>query len=68
MKLQDCIFGKLVITQDLEIGHIVGLTYTMHLMFAGSLSNMELMDRTIPLVKFPKGERGVHHESLEAYK
>lgn len=67
MKLNQCTLGKLVITSDKKVGHIVGLTYNVSLQFTGNMSDDEKFERTIPLVKFPDGERGVHHSQLKAF-
>ena len=53
MKLSDCTLGRMVITQNKKVGHVVGLTYNIALEFTGGLTPEELLDRTIPLVRFP---------------
>ena len=64
MHLSECEMGKVVITEDLEVGHIVGFTYNLELYNISGLSNKELYDRTVPVVKFPKGERAIHHSNI----
>lgn len=68
MKLKDCTMGRLVKTSVGDIGHIVGLTYSIHVKFTRDMSPEELENRTIPLIKFADGtERGVHPNSLSLY-
>lgn len=67
MKLNQCTYGKMVITEDKEIGHVVGLTYNVSHRFTGGMSNDELFERTIPIVKFPDGERSIHHYLLKPF-
>ena len=68
MKLSKCEHGKLVITEDKEIGMIVGVKYNIELFNCHGLSNEELMERTVPLVQFPKGTRGIHPGNIELFK
>lgn len=68
MQLRECTFGKLVITDNKEVGHIVGLTYNVGIELTGSMSDDEKLERTIPIVKFPRGERGIHHIHLSEFK
>lgn len=67
MKLTECTLGKLVINGK-NVGHIVGLTYNVSLQFTGNMSEDELFERTIPLVRFPDGERAIHHSNLKEFK
>lgn len=67
MKLNECTLGTLVITNEKEVGHIVGLTYNVRIEYTGEMSYDEKFDRTIPLVRFPSGERGIHHENLKRF-
>ncbi len=70
MKLKDCTIGKLVFLQGTGIGHVVGLTYNTGVRYTGMMTVEELLERTIPLVKFP-GEgfpRGVHQDNITEYK
>lgn len=67
MKLHECTYGRMVITQDLEVGFVVGLTYNVDIKFTGEMSKKELFQRTIPLVKFPAGERAIHHGNLKPF-
>lgn len=67
MKLNQCTLGKLVITEKKEVGHIVGLTYNVALELTGGMSDEEKFDRTIPIVKFPNGERAIHHYNLKEF-
>ncbi len=67
MKLSKCILGRLVITKEKEVGHIVGLAYNMDLQFAEKMSAEELLDRTVPIVRFPKGERKIHPANIELF-
>ena len=69
MKLKDCIMGILVKTNDGEIGHIVGLTYNVHVKYTGDLTMEDLEARTVPLVRFPDNtERGIHPNNLSLFK
>ncbi len=68
MKLSKCTHGKLVVTDDEEVGMVVGVTYNIPLIQCGNMSYKELLGRTIPLVQFPAGTRGVHHGNLELFK
>jgi hypothetical protein len=68
MKLHECTFGRMVITDDKKVGHIVGVTYNIPIAHTGGLSYDELFSRTIPLVKFADGERGIHHANLKPFK
>ena len=78
MELHECTMGKMVITEQLEVGFVVGLTYNVNVYTSeGDFSykewhdlkftNEEWYDRTIPLVEFPKGKRGVHHTNLNPF-
>ena len=68
MKLSECKFGEVVVTDELEVGHIVGFTYNLELYNIKGLSDKQLFDRTIPEVKFPKGTRPIHHKNLSLLK
>jgi hypothetical protein len=68
MKLSECTFGAVVINDNLEVGHVVGFTYNIAVCNTGHLSNEELLSRTIPVVKFPKGETPIHHSNLKLFK
>ncbi len=68
MKLNQCTLGKLVITEDKKVGHIVGLTYNISLDLTGYMLDQEKFERTIPLVRFPDGERGIHYSNLSEFK
>jgi hypothetical protein len=69
MKLSECELGKMVITKDLRVGHIIGITYNVHLKFTGKLSKEELFECTIPVVKWADGEEyPVHHVNIELFK
>jgi hypothetical protein len=68
MKLKDCTLGVLVRVKgdDSEIGHVVGLTFNVDIRFTGNMSKQQLVDATIPLIRFAdKTERGVHPSNLE---
>jgi len=67
MKLEQCTLGKLVITNEKEVGHIIGLTYNVSLELAAKMSNEEKFYRTIPIVKFPFGEKAIHHCNLKEF-
>lgn len=73
MNLSECKIGTVVIMRKMcgdayeNIGHIVGLTYNVRLNMTGSMDFSELRERTIPIVRFPDGERSVHHCNLEIY-
>lgn len=67
MKLHECTFGKMVITDDKKVGHIVGVTYNIDIAHTGGLSQDDLFNRTIPLVRFADGERGIHHSNIEPF-
>lgn len=64
MKLHECTFGRMVITNDKKVGFVVGLTYNVNIAQTGAMNIDELFDRTIPLVRFADGERGIHHGNL----
>jgi len=68
MKLKDCQYGVLVITETLEVGHIVGLEYNVTSEYAGSLSNQQLLDATVPVVQFPGGMRTIHPKNIKLFK
>lgn len=68
MKLKDCKMGILVQTNDLEVGHIVGLTYNVHISMTGSMTNEEKLNRVIPVIQFPEGTRGIHQGNIEVFK
>ncbi len=57
MTLAQCTLGRLVITDDKEVGHVVGLAYNVALELTGGMSFADLLPRTVPLVRFPRGER-----------
>ena len=70
MKLKQCEIGKVVHNKSElsgnRVGHIVGFTYNVHPKHTGSMTSEELIERTIPLVRFPDGdEYGVHPVNLE---
>ena len=68
MKLSDCTFGRLVITTtEKEVGHIVGLTYNVALERTGNMDADELLGRTVPVVRFPRGERPIHPSNLAPF-
>jgi hypothetical protein len=68
MQLNECTYGRMVITADKKIGHVVGVTYNVGIALTGGMSNDELFERTIPLVKFADGERGIHHGNIEPFR
>ena len=68
MKLNECTFGRMVITKTKEVGHVVGLTYNTDIRHTGGLPDQELFDRTIPIVKFASGERGIHQGNLSKFQ
>jgi hypothetical protein len=68
MKLSECKIGTMVITKDLEVGHVVGIQYNVGLALTGGMTNEDKFSRTIPTVKFPDGERGVHHGNLKIFR
>ena len=68
MKLKHCSIGKVVVTKDMEVGHIVGLTYNVSLENTHGMTSEDLYNRTIPVVKFPRGKRAVHHCNLSELK
>lgn len=66
MKLRECKMGILVKVKEGEIGHIVGLTYNVHVRHTGNLCVNELIERTIALVRLPDGtDRGIHPSNLD---
>jgi len=67
MKLSKCIHGILVITKDKEVGMIVGIAYNLELINCSGLSKEELLDRTVPLVQFPRGTRSIHPGNIEVF-
>lgn len=68
MKLSECKIGTMVITESLEVGHVVGIQYNVSLAHTGGMTNEDKFSRTIPSVKFADGERGVHHGNLKIFK
>lgn len=68
MKLHECTYGRMVITDDKKVGHIIGVTYNVGLAFTGGMSQSELLNRTIPLVKFADGDRAIHHGNIKPFK
>jgi hypothetical protein len=67
MKLHECTYGRMVITEDKRVGHVIGVTYNVRLAYTGGMSNDDLFERTIPLVKFADGKHGVHHGNLQPF-
>lgn len=67
MKLSHCTIGRLVQTKDGEIGHVTGLTYNVSIQFTGNMTREDLRSRLTPLVRFPEGERAIHHGQLESF-
>lgn len=73
MKLSECKIGEIVQEKSnnifgSNIGHVVGLTYNIHIESLAGMCLEEKNDRVIPLIRFPDGERGVHQSNLEKYK
>ena len=71
MELKDCEIGKVVITSEGEIGHIIGFTYTYSMQTIAQtsrLTQLELNALTIPLVRFPLGDRGINHKNITLLK
>jgi hypothetical protein len=68
MKLSKCEIGKVVVTEDLEVGHIVGFEYNVALENTHGMSKEDLYNRTIPTVKFPRGKRGIHPSNISILK
>ena len=68
MKIEECKYGTVVITGSLELGHIVGFTYNVGIENTGGMSNQDKFDRTIPLVQFADGTRGIHHSNIKIFK
>lgn len=68
MRLKDCKYGLMVITEDKEVGFIVGLTYTCGLEYTGRMSFEEKFENTIPLVAFPNKTRGIHPANIKPFK
>lgn len=68
MQLHECTYGRMVITEDKKIGHVVGVTYNVNIALTGGMSADDLFERTIPLVKFADGERGIHHGNIEPFR
>jgi len=58
----------MVITEDKKIGHVIGVTYNVNIAFTRGMSSDELFERTIPLVKFADGERGIHHGNIKPFR
>jgi hypothetical protein len=67
MKLEDCTYGKMVITKNKEVGFIKGLTFNIHISLTGDMSNHEKYNRTIPIVEFPSGKKAVHPSHLSPF-
>lgn len=68
MKLSQCQYGAMVIDNNLNVGHVVGVAYNINIRHTGGMSDQDLLDRTIPLVQFADGTRGVHHSNLKLFK
>lgn len=68
MKLSECKIGAIIITDDLEVGHIIGVQYNVHISQTGGMTNKEKFKHTIPTVRFPDGERGIHHSNIKLFK
>ncbi len=68
MKLSQCKIGTMVITKDLEVGHVVGIQYNVSIKYTGGMTNEDKFNGTIPTVKFADGERGIHHHNLKVFK
>lgn len=58
----------MVITKDKKIGHVIGVTYNVNIALTGWMTEDDLFERTIPLVKFADGERGIHHGNIELFR
>lgn len=67
MKLSECKIGEVVITYDGEIGHIVGLQYNVGDEFVRDVPRKDLKFHTIPVVKFPSGQRGIHFGNIKKF-
>jgi len=65
MKLKECKMGEVVVTEDLEVGHIVGFQYNVALENTNGMTKEDLFNRTIPVVKFPRGKRGIHPANIK---
>ena len=58
-----------MVDSDLRVGHVVGVTYNVRIQVTGDMCNDELLDRTIPLIKWVDGTTsGIHHNNIELYK
>lgn len=57
----------MVITNDKKVGHVIGVTYNVGIAYTGGMTAEDLFNRTIPLVKFADGERGIHHGNIEPF-
>ena len=68
MKLHECTYGGTVITQDKKVGHVIGVTYNVNIASTNRMSQDDLFNHTIPLVKFADCERGIHHGNIEPFR
>ena len=81
MKLSECVIGTPVIyydsyrEEDSEyhmknmVGHIVGVTYNVHVTMTGNFSSKERLERTIHRVQWVNGEKfGIHHGNIKVLK
>lgn len=67
MKLEDCKFGRMVITDDLAVGFIKGFTYNCSIELTGNMSPEEKFQRTIVMVSFPYGKRSIHPSNINPF-
>jgi len=70
MKLKECTYGRMVITDDKEIGFIKRLKYSVPIKFIleNDLSLEEIAEITIPIVSLPTEDRAIHPSNLEPYE
>ena len=68
MKLSECNIGVMVQDKDLNIGHIIGLTFNVDISQTGNMSNKEKSERTIPLVQFAYKTIGIHNYNIKIFK
>lgn len=68
MRLSECKHGILVITDNDELGMIVGVTYDMPLEECRGFSTKELINMVIPLVQFPEDTLGISPKHLSIFE
>jgi hypothetical protein len=68
MNLKECTYGRMVISDDMKVGHVVGVAYNVRLSLTGGMSKQDLFDRTIAKVQFADGIQDIHPRHLSPFE